>query len=222
MTLKINDQMPDFTANTNRGPVRFHDWAAGSWVLLFSHPKDFTPVCTTEMGALAALEPEFTARGCKLIGLSIDSAADHDRWLDEVERSQGHPVRFPLIADEDLAIAKQLGMLPAAAAGTAAGRSAADNATVRTVFIIGPDLQVKLTLAYPMTTGRFFPELLRALDSLQLTHRHKVATPADWTPGKRVVIAPSVSDAEARATYPDGWEAQTPYLRLVSQQAVER
>ena len=215
--LPIGSVAPDFTADTTEGPIRFHDWLGDAWAILFSHPKSFTPVCTTELGAVARLLPEFHRRGAKVIGLSVDPVSSHVGWSADIERTQGHAVTYPLIGDVDLAVSKLYGMLPAETPGTAEGRTAANNATVRTVFVIGPDKQIKLALAYPMTTGRNFDEILRALDSLQLTARHKVATPADWRPGEDVIIAGSVSDEQARQTYPDGWQAPAPYLRIVPQ-----
>ena len=215
--LAIGSAAPDFTAETTEGPISFHAWIGDSWAILFSHPKTFTPVCTTELGAVARLLPEFKARNTKVIGLSVDPVEAHTRWAGDIERTQGHAVTYPLIGDADLHVAKLYGMLPADTAGTAEGRTAATNATVRTVFIIGPDKQIKLALAYPMTTGRNFDEILRALDSLQLTAKHKVATPADWHPGENVIIAGSVTDEQARTLYPAGWDAPTPYLRIVPQ-----
>ena len=215
--LTIGSVAPDFTAETTEGSIRFHAWLGDGWGVLFSHPKTFTPVCTTELGAVARLLPEFRRRGVKVIGLSVDPVASHAGWAADIARTQGHPVTYPVIGDADLAVSKLYGMLPAGTPGTAEGRTAADNATVRTVFVIGPDKQVKLALAYPMTTGRNFDEILRALDSLQLTARHKVATPADWKPGEDVIIAGSVGDEQARLLYPDGWTAPVPYLRIVPQ-----
>ncbi len=215
--LPIGSIAPDFSAETTEGPIRFHDWIGDSWAILFSHPKTFTPVCTTELGAVARLLPDFAARNTKVIGLSVDPVEAHVRWAGDIERTQGHAVTYPLIGDADLHVAKLYGMLPADTAGTSEGRTPATNATVRTVFIIGPDKQIKLALAYPMTTGRNFDEILRALDSLQLTMKHKVATPADWQPGDKVIIAGSVTDEEARQKYPGGWEAPAPYLRIVPQ-----
>lgn len=217
MTLRINDIAPDFDADTTQGRVSFHDWLGGSWALLFSHPKDFTPVCTTELGRLANLAPEFAARGVKLIGLSVDPVERHSLWVKDIADSQGAAPAFPMIGDPTLAVAKLYDMLPAAAGDTAEGRTAADNQTVRHVFVIGPDRKIKLMIAYPMTTGRNFDEVLRVIDSLQLTARHRVATPVDWNNGEDVIIAGSVSDAEARSLYPDGWSAPLPYLRIVRQ-----
>ena len=215
--LPIGSVAPDFTADTTAGPIRFHDWIGTSWTVLFSHPKTFTPVCTTELGAVARLLPEFEARGIKVIGLSVDPVEAHERWAADIEKTQGHAVTYPLIGDSDLHVSKLYGMLPAETPGTSEGRTAATNATVRTVFVIGPDKLIKLALAYPMTTGRNFDEILRALDSLQLTAKHKVATPADWHPGEKVIIAGSVTDEQARQLYPAGFEAPVPYLRIVPQ-----
>ena len=215
----IGDEAPDFTADTTEGPIRFHDWIGSGWAILFSHPKDFTPICTTELGYLAALKPEFDRRGCKVLGLSVDAVSDHRAWLMDIEETQGHALNYPLIGDPELRVAKLFGMLHPNAGDTAKGRTAADNATVRTVFIVGPDKKVKGLLAYPMTTGRNFDEVLRMLDSMQLTARHRVATPVNWKPGDDVVIAASVSDEEARKRWPAGWKAPRPYLRIVPQPA---
>jgi len=215
--LRINDTAPDFTAATTQGTIRFHDWIGDGWAILFSHPKDFTPVCTTELGYMARIEPEFTKRHTKLIGLSIDPVDDHKRWVGDIEETQGAAVKYPIIGDTDLAIAKLYNMLPAEEPGTSAGRTAATNATVRSVFIIGPDKRIKLMLTYPMTTGRNFDEILRALDSIQLTAKHKVATPANWQHGQDVIISGSVSDADAKTMFPGGWKAPKPYLRIVKQ-----
>jgi alkyl hydroperoxide reductase subunit AhpC len=217
MTLRINDIATDFQAETTHGPIRFHEWLGGSWCVLFSHPKDFTPVCTTELGYMAGLQPEFEKRNCKIIGLSVDPVADHGKWAADIEKTQGHKVTYPMIGDSDLKVAKLYGMLPAEAGETCAGRTAANNATVRTVFIIGPDKKIKLMLIYPMTTGRNFDEVLRVLDSMQLTAKHQVATPVNWRPGNDVIIVPSVSDEEAKQKYPAGWKPVLPYLRLVAQ-----
>jgi alkyl hydroperoxide reductase subunit AhpC len=217
MSLRINDTAPDFTAQTTHGQIRFHDWIGDSWVVLFSHPKDFTPVCTTELGYMAGIEGRFTERNTKLIGLSVDAVENHSRWALDIEETQGHAVKYPMIGDTDLAVAKLYNMLPAEEPGTAEGRTAANNATVRSVFIIGPDKKIKLTMTYPMTTGRNFDEILRALDSIQLTAKHKVATPANWKPGEDVIIAGSVSDDEAKKQYPNGWKSPKPYLRIVKQ-----
>ncbi len=217
MSLRINDTAPNFTAKTTQGVINFHDWIGNSWVILFSHPKDFTPVCTTELGYMAKIEPEFTKRNTKLIGLSIDPVEDHTKWAVDIEETQGASVKYPLIGDTDLTVAKLYNMLPAEEPGTSAGRTAATNATVRSVFVIGPDKKIKLMLTYPMTTGRNFDEILRVLDSMQLTAKHKVATPVNWKSGDDVIISGSVSDAEAKTLYPGGWKAPKPYLRLVKQ-----
>jgi alkyl hydroperoxide reductase subunit AhpC len=214
MAVQIGDLAPDFEAATSMGTVRFHDWLGESWGVLFSHPKDFTPVCTTELGHLAALEPEFERRGVKVIGLSVDPATEHVAWLDDIAETQGARPGYPIIGDEDLTVAKLYGMLPTSTEGGAAGRTPADNQTVRTVFVIGPDKRVKLVLAYPMTTGRSFDEVLRVIDSLQLTASHRVATPADWKPGEDVIIAGSVTDDEAREIFGE-WQSPRPYLRIV-------
>ncbi len=215
--LRINDTVPDFEAMTTQGPIRFHEWIGDSWAILFSHPKNFTPVCTTELGSMAGLEPEFTRRGCKILGLSVDPVDQHEKWAQDIEETQGHKVNFPMIGDPDLKVAKLFGMLPADAGDTSEGRTAATNQTVRTVFVIGPDKKIKLMLAYPMTTGRNFAEVLRVLDSMQLTAAHKVATPANWQPGGDVIIAGSVSDDEAKQKYPAGFKTLKPYLRIVKQ-----
>jgi alkyl hydroperoxide reductase subunit AhpC len=217
VSLRINDTAPDFTAQTTQGPIEFHKWIGDQWAVLFSHPKDFTPVCTTELGYMAKIEPEFTKRNTKLIGLSIDPVDNHGKWVKDIEETQGATVRYPMIGDTDLAVAKLYNMLPADEAGTADGRTAATNATVRSVFIIGPDKKIKLMMTYPMTTGRNFDEILRVLDSMQLTARHKVATPVNWQHGQDVIIAGSVSDDDARKLFPDGWKAPKPYLRIVKQ-----
>jgi alkyl hydroperoxide reductase subunit AhpC len=217
MPLRIGDKAPDFTAETTKGNISFHDWLGDSWGVLFSHPKDFTPVCTTELGSLAQLEPEFTKRNAKLLGLSVDPVDDHTRWLPDIKEVTGFLPGYPLIGDHDLKVAKLYDMLPADAGDTAQGRTAATNATVRTVYLIGPDKQVKAMLVYPMTSGRNFGEILRLLDSLQLTAKHKVATPANWKPGDDVIISGSVSDDDARKQYPAGWTAPKPYLRIVPQ-----
>ena len=219
MTLQINDAAPDFTAETTQGPISFHDWIGEGWCVLFSHPKDFTPVCTTELGYMAKLKPEFAKRNCKILGLSVDPVADHERWSLDIEETTGTAPNYPLIGDTELRIAKLYGMLPAETAGGAGGRTAADNATVRSVFIIGPDKQIKLILTYPMSTGRNFDEILRVLDSLQLTARHKVATPVNWQSGEDVIIVPAVGDEEAKQRFPDGWTAPKPYMRIVPQPA---
>ncbi|MFG6487298.1 peroxiredoxin [Roseateles sp. BYS78W] len=217
MSLRINDIAPDFTAQTTQGEVRFHDFIGDHWVVLFSHPKDFTPVCTTELGYLAKIEPEFTKRNTKLIGLSVDPVDNHHKWAADIEETQGHLPKYPLIGDHDLNVAKLYNMLPADISGTSEGRTAATNATVRSVFIVGPDKRIKLILTYPMTTGRNFDEIVRVLDSLQLTARHKVATPANWKQGEDVIIAGSVSDEDAKALFPAGWKAPKPYLRITKQ-----
>ena len=217
MSLRINDTAPNFKAQTTHGPIDFHQWIGDQWAVLFSHPKDFTPVCTTELGYMAKIEPEFTRRNTKLIGLSIDPVANHSKWAIDIEETQGSAVKYPMIGDTDLAVAKLYNMLPADEAGTSDGRTAATNATVRSVFIIGPDKKIKLMLTYPMTTGRNFDEILRVLDSMQLTAKHKVATPVNWKQGEDVIIAGSVSDEEAKTLYPGGWRAPRPYLRIVKQ-----
>lgn len=216
MVLRINDVAPDFAAQTTQGQISFHDWLGDSWGVLFSHPKDFTPVCTTELGALAGLQDEFAARDVKVIGLSVDPEDDHARWLTDIGDVTGHVPAYPIIADTDLAVAKLYDMLPAAEGTSSRGRTAADNATVRAVFVIGPDKRIKLQLTYPMSTGRNFAELLRVIDSLQLTAGHKVATPADWQKGDDVIILPAVSDIDAERLFPNGWETVKPYLRRVS------
>jgi alkyl hydroperoxide reductase subunit AhpC len=217
MSVQIGDEVPDFTAETTQGTMHFHDWIGDGWAVLFSHPKDFTPVCTTELGSVAGLQPEFEKRNCKIVGLSVDSVSDHTEWSKDIEETTGNKVGYPLIGDTDLAVAKLFGMLQSNATGSAGERTAADNATVRKLFVIGPDKQVKLTLTYPMTTGRNFHEVLRVLDSIQLTASHKVATPADWKQGEDVIIVPSVSNEEAEEKYPEGWSSPKPYLRIVSQ-----
>ena len=217
MTIQIGAVAPDFEADTTEGRIRFHDWIGNSWALLFSHPKDFTPVCTTELGTLARLKPEFDKRGVKLIGISVDPVDRHEKWSQDIKETQGYAPNYPMIGDTDLKVAKLYNMLPAETAGGADGRTAADNATVRTVFVIGPDKKVKLVLVYPMTTGRNFDEILRVIDSLQLTAKHRVATPADWKQGEDVIIAGSVSDDEAKTIYPGGWKSPKPYIRIVPQ-----
>jgi alkyl hydroperoxide reductase subunit AhpC len=217
MPLRINDEAPNFTAQTTHGELNFHQWMGDGWAILFSHPKDFTPVCTTELGYMAKLEPSFTARNCKIIGLSVDPVGSHGKWIDDIEETQGHKVTYPMIGDPELNVAKLYNMLPADAGDSCEGRTAATNATVRTVFIIGPDKKIKLMLSYPMTTGRNFDEILRVLDSMQLTARHKVATPVNWKNGEDVIIVPAVSDEEAKQKYPSGWKAVKPYLRVVAQ-----
>jgi alkyl hydroperoxide reductase subunit AhpC len=219
MALQIGDTAPDFEAETTEGTLSFHDWIGDSWAVLFSHPKDFTPVCTTELGHMANIKPEFDRRGVKVIGLSVDRAEDHAAWAKDIEETQGTAPNYPLIADRDFAVSKAYGMLPASVEGDPEGRTPADNQTVRNVFVVGPDKKVKLILVYPMTTGRNFDEVLRVIDSLQLTANNKVATPANWQQGDDVIIAGSVSDGEARETYPDGWESPKPYIRIVQQPA---
>ncbi len=217
MALRIESEAPDFTAQTTEGEISFHEWIGDGWAILFSHPKDFTPVCTTELGYMAALKPEFDKRNCKIIGLSVDPVDNHAAWAKDIEETQGHAVNYPMIGDPELKVAKLYDMLPEGAGDTAEGRTAADNATVRSVFIIGPDKKIKAMLTYPMSSGRNFDEVLRLLDSCQLTARHQVATPVNWKPGDEVIIPPSVSDEEAKARFPDGWKALKPYLRLVPQ-----
>jgi alkyl hydroperoxide reductase subunit AhpC len=217
MSLRIGDMAPDFEADTTKGKIRFHEWLGSSWGMLFSHPKDFTPVCTTELGYLAKLEPEFAKRNCKVIGLSVDPVSDHERWSADITEVTGGVVNYPLIGDHDLEVAKLYDMLPADAGETSQGRTAANNQTVRLVYIIGPDKVIKAMLAYPMSSGRNFDEVLRLLDSCQLTAGHKVATPANWKHGEDVIIVPSVSDEEAKQRFPDGWKTVKPYLRVVPQ-----
>ncbi len=217
MSLRINSEAPDFTAETTEGTINFHEWIGDGWAILFSHPKDFTPVCTTELGYMASLKPEFAKRNCKVIGLSIDSVGDHDAWLKDIEESQGHAVNYPLIGDPELKVAKLYDMLPDNAGDSADGRTAVDNATARTVFLIGPDKKIKAMLIYPMSSGRNFDEILRLLDSNQLTALHQVATPVNWKYGDDVIIVPSVSDEEAHKRYPDGWKSPKPYIRIVPQ-----
>jgi alkyl hydroperoxide reductase subunit AhpC len=217
MAFTIGDVAPDFEAETTQGKIRFHDWIGDSWAVLFSHPKDFTPVCTTELGYMARIKPEFDKRHTKIIGLSVDAVQDHGRWANDIKETQGTAPNYPIIGDPELKVAKLYNMLPAAASGDAAKRTPADNQTVRNVFVIGPDKKIKLILVYPMTTGRNFDEVLRVLDSLQLTVKHKVATPANWKPGEDVIISGSVSDEEAKKLYPQGWKAPRPYLRIVAQ-----
>lgn len=217
MSLRINDQAPNFDAETTLGNINFHDWIGDSWAVLFSHPKDFTPVCTTELGYVAGLEDEFAKRNTKVIGLSIDPVDNHAEWAKDIEETQGHPVNFPMIGDTDLNVAKLYNMFPADETGSAEGRTAVTNATVRVVYIIGPDKNIKLMMTYPMTTGRNFDEILRVIDSMQLTAQHQVATPANWKNGEDVIIVPAVSDEEAAVKYPDGWKTLKPYLRIVKQ-----
>ena len=216
MAIRIGDIAPDFTASTTEGTINFHDWIGDGWAILFSHPKDFTPVCTTELGYMAGLRAEFQKRNCKIMGLSVDPVEDHQRWKSDIEETQGHAVDYPMIGDDDLAVAKLYDMIHPNAFG-GKGRTAMDNMTVRSVFVVGPDKRVKLILTYPMTTGRNFDEVLRVLDSMQLTAAHQVATPVNWRDGDDVIIVPAVSDEAAREKYPDGWKAPKPYLRLVSQ-----
>ena len=217
MALKIGDTAPDFSAETTEGPISFHDWIGDGWAVLFSHPKDFTPVCTTELGYMAQAKPEFEQRNVKIIGLSVDSTGDHEGWAKDIEETQGTAPNYPIIADADFAVSKLYGMLPAEVEGDPKDRTPADNQTVRNVFVVGPDKKVKLILVYPMTTGRNFDEVLRVIDSLQLTATHKVATPVNWQQGDDVIIAGSVSDDQAKETYPDGWESPKPYIRIVPQ-----
>ncbi|HJO05343.1 MAG TPA: peroxiredoxin [Acidobacteriota bacterium] len=217
MSLRINDQAPDFTAETTQGTISFHEWIGDSWVVMFSHPKDFTPVCTTELGAAAGLKDEFANRNCKLIGISVDGVSDHEAWSKDIEASQGHAVTYPLIGDPRLEVVKAYDMLPGGAGDTSEGRTPADNATARSVFVIGPDKNIKATLTYPMSTGRNFAEILRLLDSCQLTAYQQVATPANWQQGDDVIISPAVSDEQAREKYPDGWQQPLPYIRVVPQ-----
>jgi thioredoxin-dependent peroxiredoxin len=217
MSLRIGDVAPDFTANTTQGTLRLHDWIGDTWAILFSHPKDFTPVCTTELGYMAKLKPEFDKRNTKLIGLSVDPVDSHEKWAKDIEETQGQAPNYPLIGDSDLNVAKLYDMLPASAGTTSEGRTPTDNLTVRSVFIIGPDKKIKAMLTYPMTSGRNFDEVLRLLASIQLTATHKVATPVNWKPGEDVIIAGSVSDEEAKQKYPQGWKAPKPYLRIVPQ-----
>jgi alkyl hydroperoxide reductase subunit AhpC len=217
MPLRLGATAPDFTAETTEGPIKFHDWIGDKWAMLFSHPKDFTPVCTTELGYVAKLKSEFDKRNMKVIGLSVDSVDDHKRWSRDIEETQGAAPNYPMIGDPELQVAKLYDMLPAETTGGAAGRTAADNFTVRNVYIIGPDKKIRLIITYPMTTGRNFDEILRVVDSLQLTAAHKVATPANWKQGDEVIIVPAVSNEEAKTKYPDGWKTLKPYLRLVKQ-----
>ena len=217
MSLRIGDIAPDFQAETTEGTIRFHDWLGTSWGVLFSHPKDFTPVCTTELGYMAKLKPEFDKRGVKVIGLSVDPVGDHARWANDIKETQGHAPNYPMIGDADFKVSKLYGMLPAEVSGDPAKRTPADNQTVRNVFVVGPDKKIKLILVYPMTTGRNFDEVLRVIDSLQLTAKHKVATPVNWKQGEDVIIAGSVSEEEAKKTYPQGWKSPRPYLRIVPQ-----
>jgi thioredoxin-dependent peroxiredoxin len=217
MSLRINSEAPNFQTDTTQGKIDFHQWIGDGWAILFSHPKDFTPVCTTELGYMAGLKPEFDKRNCKIIGLSVDPVDDHKRWSKDIEETQGHAVTYPMIGDPELKVAKAYDMLPEGSGTTSQGRTATDNATVRSVFVIGPDKKVKAMLTYPMSTGRNFDEVLRLLDSCQLTAKHKVATPVNWKQGQDVIIVPAVSDEDAKKTYPAGWRAPKPYLRIVSQ-----
>jgi thioredoxin-dependent peroxiredoxin len=217
MALQLGDTAPDFTAVTTEGPISFHDWIGDSWAVLFSHPRDFTPVCTTELGYMAKIKPEFDRRNVKVIGLSVDPVDNHAKWAADIEETQGHAPNYPIIGDADFNVAKLYGMLPASVEGDPTARTPADNQTVRNVFVIGPDKKIKLIFVYPMTTGRNFDEVLRVIDSLQLTANHKVATPVNWQQGDKVIIAGSVSDDEAKDTYPDGWESPRPYIRIVKQ-----
>ena len=217
MSLRINDEAPDFTAETTQGTINFHEWIGNSWAILFSHPKDFTPICTTELGYMAGLQPEFEKRNCKVLGISVDGVRDHEAWSKDIENSQGHAVNYPLVADPELKVVQLYDMLPAGAGNTSEGRTAADNATARSVFVIGPDKKIKASLTYPMSTGRNFDEILRLLDSCQLTAKQQVATPVNWKQGEPVVILPSISDEAAKEKYPDGWDAPLPYLRFVPQ-----
>ncbi len=217
MPLRINDEAPNFKAETTQGQIDFHDWIGNGWAILFSHPKDFTPVCTTELGYMAGLKNEFDKRNCKIIGLSVDPVDDHKKWSKDIEETQGHAVNYPMIGDPELKVAKLYDMLPADAGATSQGRTAANNATVRTVFLVGPDKKIKMSLTYPMSTGRNFDEVLRVLDSIQLTSKHQVATPVNWKPGDDVIIVPAVSDDDAKKKFPQGWKAPRPYLRIVPQ-----
>ena len=217
MSLRINDLAPDFTAQTTQGTIRFHDWIGDGWAVLFSHPKDFTPICTTELGYMAKIEPEFTKRNTKIIGLSVDPVESHKKWVADIEETQGYLPKYPMIGDPDLAVAKLYEMLPADEPGTSEGRTPATNATVRSVFVIGPDKRIKLMLTYPMTTGRNFDEILRVLDAMQLGVKHKVATPVNWKPGDDVVILGSVTDEEAKKLFPEGWKTPKPYMRIAKQ-----
>lgn len=217
MPLRIGDEVPDFTAETTEGRINFHEWIGDGWAILFSHPKDFTPVCTTELGYMAGLKPEFDKRNCKIIGLSVDSVEDHESWSKDIEETQGHKVNYPMIGDTKLEVAKLFDMIHPNASGDAKARTAADNQTIRSVFIIGPDKKVKALVSYPMSTGRNFDEILRLVDSCQLTAEHKVATPVNWKQGEDVIIVPAVSDDDAREKFPEGWKAPKPYLRIVPQ-----
>src|SRR6476619_3154212 len=215
MTLRIGDTAPNFEADTTAGRIKFHDWIGDAWAVLFSHPKDFTPVCTTELGYMAKIKPEFDKRNVKIIGISVDPIDRHAKWADDIKETQGHAPNYPMIGDPGLAVSKLYGMLPAESGSSSEGRTAADNQTVRNVFVVGPDKKIKLVLVYPMTTGRNFDEVLRVIDSLKLTAKHKVATPVNWKPGEDVIIAGSVTDDEAKQKYPEGWKSPKPYLRIV-------
>ena len=217
MSLRINSEAPNFTAETTQGSINFHEWIGDGWAILFSHPKDFTPVCTTELGYMAKLAPEFQKRNTKIVGLSVDPVTDHQRWSKDIEQTGGHPVTYPMIGDPELKVAKAYDMLPESSGSSSQGRTPADNATVRSVFVIGPDKKIKAMLTYPMSTGRNFDEVLRLLDSCQLTAKHKVATPVNWKQGDDVIISPAVSDAEAKQNYPQGWKSPTPYIRIINQ-----
>jgi alkyl hydroperoxide reductase subunit AhpC len=217
MSLRINSEAPNFTADTTEGKINFHEWIGNGWAILFSHPKDFTPVCTTELGYMAGLQPEFAKRNCKIIGLSVDPVTNHGKWAADIEETQGHKVNYPMIGDPELKIAKAYDMLPAEAGDSCEGRTPADNATVRTVFIIGPDKKIKLMLSYPMSSGRNFDEVLRVLDSLQLTAKHNVATPVNWKPGDDIIIPTSVTEEQAKQKVPAGWKTLKPYLRVAAQ-----
>ena len=217
MALTINDEAPDFSAETTEGTINFHEWIGDGWVILFSHPKDFTPVCTTELGYMAGLKPEFEKRNCKILGLSVDGVSDHVKWSKDIEETQGHALNYPLVGDPELKVVKLYGMLPADAGESSEGRTAADNATVRSVFVIGPDKKIKAMLVYPMSTGRNFDEVLRLVDSCQLTAQYQVATPVNWKQGDDVIIVPAVSDEQAKEKYPDGWKSPKPYIRIVPQ-----
>jgi len=217
MSLRINSEAPNFAAETTQGKINFHEWIGDGWAILFSHPKDFTPVCTTELGYMAGLQPEFAKRNTKILGLSVDSVGNHGKWAADIEETQGHKVNYPMIGDPELKVAKLYDMLPAEAGDTCEGRTPADNATVRTVFIVGPDKKIKLMLSYPMSSGRNFDEVLRVLDSLQLTAKHNVATPVNWKPGEDVIIPPAVSEEQAKQKFPGGWKTLKPYLRIVAQ-----
>ena len=217
MSLRINDEAPDFSAETTQGPINFHEWIGDGWAILFSHPKDFTPVCTTELGAMAGLQPEFAQRNCKVLGISVDGVSNHEQWAKDIESSQGHAVNYPLIGDPELKVVKAYDMLPANTGDTSEGRTPMNNATARSVFIIGPDKKIKATLTYPMSTGRNFNEILRLVDSCQLTATKKVATPVNWNQGEDVIILPAVSNEEAEKTYPEGWKSPLPYIRIVPQ-----